>query len=79
MERFILKDKYCQEQGIDLSTVVRLYDSLPGQLTERRDKFDRFEETAKQFCDGGHKEEKSHKRNRNRFVDEGTRIARSLA
>jgi hypothetical protein len=40
MERFILKDKYCQEQGIDLSTVVRLYDSLPGQLTERRDKFD---------------------------------------
>ena len=59
MERFILKDKYCQGQGIDLNTVVELYDSLLGQLTERR-KFDRFEETAKQFCDGDNKEEKSH-------------------
>ena len=60
MERFILKDKYCQGQEIDLSTVVGLYDSLLGQLTERRDKFDRFEETAKQLCDGDNKEEKSH-------------------
>ena len=45
-----------------MSTVVRLHDSLLGQLTERRDKVDRFEETAKQFCDGDNKEETSHKR-----------------
>jgi hypothetical protein len=52
---------------------------LLGQRTERGDHFDRFEETAKQLCDGDYMDEKATNGKENDSLMKGTRIMRSLA
>ena len=64
-------NKAVQGSGIELRTVVRLYDALLTYLRQMRDRFDEYE--AKSFlpADCDYSEATSGKRTRKRMVDDG--------
>lgn len=74
LQNLNIVNKSVQEPGIELGTVVKLYDSLLAYFSEIRDKFDSFEKTAKEFSESDYKEmETGRKRVKKQFFDEGAR------
>ncbi|XP_042228056.1 zinc finger MYM-type protein 1-like [Homarus americanus] len=75
LKKINIVNKAIQEPGIELGTVVKMYDSLLAYFSEIRDKFESFEETAKEFSKSDYKEEMQgeRKRMRKQFFGEGAR------
>jgi hypothetical protein len=63
-------NKALQEPGIELFTIVKLYDSLLAHFQIMRSKFDVFETIARKLTSSNYKECAERKRTRSSFADE---------
>lgn len=70
LQKIDIVNKALQEPGIELSTIIKLYDSLIIHFHDTRDKFEMFEGMAKDLTQSDYKECTQRKRVRHRFHEE---------
>ena len=70
LQKIDIVNKALQEPGIELCTIIKLYDSLITHFHDRRNKFEMFESMAKDITQSDYKEGTQRKRVPKRFDDE---------
>ncbi|XP_065650616.1 zinc finger MYM-type protein 1-like [Hydra vulgaris] len=70
LQKMNIVNKALQEPGIELCTIIKLYDVLIQYFHDTRSKFETFEGQAKDLTESDYKEATQRKRIRKRFDDE---------
>ncbi|XP_065672003.1 zinc finger MYM-type protein 1-like [Hydra vulgaris] len=70
LQKMNIVNKALQEPGIELCTIIKLYDGLIQYFHDTRSKFETFEGKAKDLTESDYKEATQRKRIRKRFDDE---------